>query len=165
MYPASFEYFAPTSLDQAVSVLERSGDEGKVLAGGQSLIPLMKLRVAAPRAIVDINRVAGLHELGEGDGQAGSDAEWAIFPNVRPLRYPDGNVVRDVEVRGNSVSGTLVWSVAVQVAGGSRNRAEDVRIVRNTIRSTVADGHGVYAFIDNGQPVGQRYGIANRIAS
>jgi aerobic carbon-monoxide dehydrogenase medium subunit len=67
MYPASFEYFAPASLDEALSLLEQYGDEAKVLAGGQSLIPLMKLRFAAPRAIVDIN---GLSELGtlEEDG-------------------------------------------------------------------------------------------------
>ena len=69
MYPASFEYFAPTSLDEALSILERFGDEGKILAGGQSLIPLMKLRFAAPRAVIDINRIDGLDELGERDGQ------------------------------------------------------------------------------------------------
>jgi aerobic carbon-monoxide dehydrogenase medium subunit len=69
MYPASFEYFAPRSLDEALSLLERFGDEGKVLAGGQSLIPLMKLRFAAPRALVDINRIGGLDDLGESDGQ------------------------------------------------------------------------------------------------
>jgi aerobic carbon-monoxide dehydrogenase medium subunit len=69
MYPASFEYFAPRTLDDALSTLERFGDEGKVLAGGQSLIPLMKLRFAAPRAIVDINRVEGLDTLDEEGGQ------------------------------------------------------------------------------------------------
>ncbi|MDX6591670.1 MAG: aerobic carbon-monoxide dehydrogenase medium subunit [Gaiellales bacterium] len=60
MYPASFEYFAPTSLDEALALLERFGDEGKVLAGGQSLIPLMKLRLAAPQAVIDINNVPEL---------------------------------------------------------------------------------------------------------
>jgi carbon-monoxide dehydrogenase medium subunit len=69
MYPASFEYFAPRTLDDALSTLERFGDEGKVLAGGQSLIPLMKLRFASPRAIVDINRVEGLDGLDETDGR------------------------------------------------------------------------------------------------
>jgi len=68
MYPSSFEYFAPSTLDEALSILERYGDEGKVLAGGQSLIPLMKLRFAAPRALVDINRVPGLDTLAEEDG-------------------------------------------------------------------------------------------------
>jgi aerobic carbon-monoxide dehydrogenase medium subunit len=65
MYPARFEYFAPTTVEEAVSILERYGDEAKILAGGQSLIPLMKLRFASPRALVDINRIAGLDELHE----------------------------------------------------------------------------------------------------
>ncbi|MDQ3856911.1 MAG: xanthine dehydrogenase family protein subunit M [Actinomycetota bacterium] len=68
MYPPSFEYFAPSTLDEALSILERYGDEAKVLAGGQSLIPLMKLRFAAPRALVDINRIRGLDELAEEGG-------------------------------------------------------------------------------------------------
>jgi aerobic carbon-monoxide dehydrogenase medium subunit len=69
VYPAAFEYFAPTSLDEACSILDRYGDEAKVLAGGQSLIPLMKLRFASPRALVDINRIAGLDILAEEDGR------------------------------------------------------------------------------------------------
>ena len=60
MYPASFEYLAPTTLDDAIAHLDEHGDDGKVLAGGQSLIPLMKLRFAAPTALIDINRVADL---------------------------------------------------------------------------------------------------------
>jgi carbon-monoxide dehydrogenase medium subunit len=68
MYPASFEYFAPTALDEALALLAEHGDEAKVLAGGQSLIPLMKLRFATPRAIVDINGISELGRLGEEDG-------------------------------------------------------------------------------------------------
>ena len=68
MYPASFEYFAPTTLDEAFSILDREGDEAKALAGGQSLIPLMKLRFAAPRSIVDLNGIPGLDTLAEEDG-------------------------------------------------------------------------------------------------
>jgi aerobic carbon-monoxide dehydrogenase medium subunit len=63
MYPASFEYFAPSTLEEALAILGRYGDDAKVLAGGQSLIPLMKLRFAAPRAVVDINRLPGLNRL------------------------------------------------------------------------------------------------------
>ncbi|HEV8686379.1 MAG TPA: xanthine dehydrogenase family protein subunit M [Gaiellaceae bacterium] len=69
MYPSSFEYFAPSTLDEALSILDRYGDEAKVLAGGQSLIPLMKLRFAAPGVLVDINRIEGLDTLEEGDGK------------------------------------------------------------------------------------------------
>jgi len=68
MYPARFEYHAPASVDEALELLERYGDEAKVLAGGQSLIPLMKLRFASPRALVDINRIEGLDSIGEDNG-------------------------------------------------------------------------------------------------
>ncbi len=68
MYPASFEYSAPVTLDEALSILDQHGDEAKLLAGGQSLIPLMKLRFAAPGVLVDINRIAGLDGLAEQDG-------------------------------------------------------------------------------------------------
>jgi carbon-monoxide dehydrogenase medium subunit len=68
MYPASFEYFAPTTLDEALGLLREHGDEAKVLAGGQSLIPLMKLRFAAPSVIVDINGLSELGQLEEADG-------------------------------------------------------------------------------------------------
>jgi len=68
MYPASFEYVAPATLEEALETLGRYGDDAKVLAGGQSLIPLMKLRFAAPRVLVDINRLPGLDTLVEEDG-------------------------------------------------------------------------------------------------
>ena len=67
MKPAPFEYLAPASLDEAVSVLEQHGDEAKVLAGGQSLVPLMALRLARPTAVVDLAGVDGLNHLLEGD--------------------------------------------------------------------------------------------------
>ena len=68
MYPARFEYVAPSTLEEALETLGRYGDDAKVLAGGQSLIPLMKLRFAAPRVVVDINRLPGLDTLAEGNG-------------------------------------------------------------------------------------------------
>src|SRR4029450_7613574 len=68
MYPASFDYFAPTTLDEALGLLQEHGDEAKVLAGGMSLIPLMKLRFAAPRVIVDINGLSELGQLEQDDG-------------------------------------------------------------------------------------------------
>lgn len=70
MFPADFDYFAPTSLDEALSLLADHADEAKVMAGGQSLIPLMKLRFASPAIIIDINRVPGLDQLEE-DGRGG----------------------------------------------------------------------------------------------
>lgn len=71
MFPSAFEYTAPDSLDHALAVLAERGDEAKVLAGGQSLIPLLKLRFAAPAILVDVNRVPGLNGVvEEGDSIA-----------------------------------------------------------------------------------------------
>lgn len=67
MYPASFEYLAPTTLEEVVSLLAERGDDAKVMAGGQSLIPLMKLRFAAPESVIDLNRVGGLDTLAADD--------------------------------------------------------------------------------------------------
>src|ERR687896_490940 len=68
MIPPRFEYIAATTLDEAVSSLHRYGPEAKVLSGGQSLIPLMKLRLASPSFIVDINRVPNLAYIREENG-------------------------------------------------------------------------------------------------
>lgn len=61
MKPPRFEYFDPRSLEEAVGLLGRFDGEGKVLAGGQSLMPLLNMRLARPAALVDINRVEGLN--------------------------------------------------------------------------------------------------------
>lgn len=68
MFSASFDYRCPTSLDEALGLLAEHGDEAKVMAGGQSLIPLLKLRLAAPRLVVDIGRVPGLADVDAGGG-------------------------------------------------------------------------------------------------
>jgi carbon-monoxide dehydrogenase medium subunit len=68
MYPNSFDYLAPTSLDEALSVLAERGDDVKILAGGQSLIPMMKLRFANPSTLMDINRIPGLDGLTRSNG-------------------------------------------------------------------------------------------------
>ncbi len=63
MKPAPFEYFAPVELQEALDLLERYGDEAKILAGGQSLMPLMNLRLARPGLIIDINRLSSLDTI------------------------------------------------------------------------------------------------------
>src|SRR4051795_2983838 len=60
MYPSRFRYEAPRSLDEAIALLREGDGEAKVLAGGQSLVPLLKLRFAAPDLLVDINNIPGL---------------------------------------------------------------------------------------------------------
>ncbi|HVT18219.1 MAG TPA: xanthine dehydrogenase family protein subunit M [Thermoanaerobaculia bacterium] len=68
MIPAAFDYHAPRTLDEAVGLLERHGDDAKVLSGGQSLLPLLKLRLGAAGHLVDIGRIPGLEYVEERDG-------------------------------------------------------------------------------------------------
>jgi carbon-monoxide dehydrogenase medium subunit len=67
MLPSRFEYHRPDSLEEALQLLAEHGDEAKVLAGGQSLIPVMKLRLAAPAHLIDISRL-GMDSIAETDG-------------------------------------------------------------------------------------------------
>jgi carbon-monoxide dehydrogenase medium subunit len=68
MFPAAFDYVAPGALDEVLSLLAQHGDDAKVLAGGQSLIPLLKLRFAAPVIVIDVGRVGGLEGIGRENG-------------------------------------------------------------------------------------------------
>lgn len=68
MKPAAFEYYAPRTVDEAVALLKAHGDEAKLLAGGQSLVPLMNMRLARPGVIIDLNRTRGLDGLREQRG-------------------------------------------------------------------------------------------------
>jgi len=68
MIPPSFEYHVPDSVSDAIGMLKRYGSEAKLLSGGMSLIPLMKLRLAEPAHVIDINRISGLDHIKEEDG-------------------------------------------------------------------------------------------------
>jgi carbon-monoxide dehydrogenase medium subunit len=68
MIPAEFDYETPESLDEAIRILRENGEEAKLLAGGHSLIPLMKLRLAAPALLVDLRKVPGLHSVQRENG-------------------------------------------------------------------------------------------------
>src|SRR3984957_20068844 len=68
MIPQSFEYFSPATISEAIALLQKHGDGAKILSGGQSLIPMMKVRLARPEYIVDINRIANLQYVKEEDG-------------------------------------------------------------------------------------------------
>jgi CO/xanthine dehydrogenase FAD-binding subunit len=66
--PAPFEYHRPATVDEVTGLLAQHGYEAKLLAGGQSLVPAMNFRLAQPAVLIDLERVAGLAELGDGDG-------------------------------------------------------------------------------------------------
>lgn len=92
MYPPPFDYASPASLDEALQTLAEYGDDAKVVAGGMSLIPMMKLRFAAPELLVDLNRLSGLdgfEETGEGL-RVGAMVRHATLAasTLLPDRYP-----------------------------------------------------------------------------
>jgi CO/xanthine dehydrogenase FAD-binding subunit len=68
MKPPLFDYYAPQSLDETLALLEKFASDARVLAGGQSLVPLMNMRLVSPREIIDINKVAALDYIEEHDG-------------------------------------------------------------------------------------------------
>jgi aerobic carbon-monoxide dehydrogenase medium subunit len=69
MIAAAFDYARPATLDEALELLAKHGEDAKVLAGGHSLIPAMKLRLSQPRVVVDIGRIRDLHSISERDGK------------------------------------------------------------------------------------------------
>lgn len=112
MIPAEFDYEAPDSLDEAIRMLEENGDEAKLLAGGHSLLPLMKLRLAAPALLVDLRRIPGLH------GIQREDSTWrigAMVPHAEIEHTPElglisraAGKIADPQVRSRgTVGGSL----------------------------------------------------------
>ena len=117
MKPAAFEYFDPTSIDEALELLARFGPDAKPLAGGQSLVPLMNFRLAQPRVLVDLGRVAGLSSI-RPDAQrlmigamtTHADIEESeVLAAVCPLLPAAARLVGHVQIRSR---GTIGGSVA-----------------------------------------------------
>lgn len=111
MIPAQFDYVAPESLDEALSALQGGGEDAKVLAGGHSLIPLMKLRLAAPSLLVDLRRVPGLTGI---QRENGSWRLGAMTPHVAVVQGGLGlasaaaATIADPQVRyRGTIGGTL----------------------------------------------------------
>ena len=99
MIPAGFDYHAPATIGEATALLSRLGDDAKVLSGGQSLIPLLKLRLASPRHLVDINRIPGLayvKEAGWSDINNGGGGPALVGPSGLAT-VQDGHVAEVVE--------------------------------------------------------------------
>lgn len=117
MYPANFDYVRPTTIDEAVALLARHGDEAKVLAGGHSLIPAMKLRLARPSVIVDIGRLADLRYIRPANGRIAigaltthADVEDSAALRERCRLLPLAAAgIGDVQVRNKgTIGGSLV---------------------------------------------------------
>lgn len=85
MIPAPFDYIAPQTVEEALAALAEAGDEGKVLAGGQSLLPILRLRMNTPEKLIDLGRIADLREVTD-DGDAIAIGSMATHDAVR--RHP-----------------------------------------------------------------------------
>src|SRR5215472_13794190 len=142
MIPPAFEYLRPTTFPEAIALLQQYGEDAKILSGGQSLIPMMKLRIARPAYLVDINRILGLSYVKEEGGflKIGGltrEADLEASPLIRskyPILVDTTRVIADPQVRnlatvaGNLAHGdpandhpaTMLALGAQVVAAGSR---------------------------------------------
>ncbi|HWE31881.1 MAG TPA: xanthine dehydrogenase family protein subunit M [Solirubrobacteraceae bacterium] len=113
MIPAEFDYEAPETLDEAIRMLHENGDEAKLLAGGHSLLPLMKLRLAAPALLVDLRRVPGLHGVQRENGswRIGAMTAHAVVASTTELGLASrvAGTIADPQVRNR---GTIGGSLA-----------------------------------------------------
>jgi carbon-monoxide dehydrogenase medium subunit len=105
MIAASFDYEAPESLEEAIRILHENGEDAKLLAGGHSLLPLMKLRLAAPTVLVDLRKVPGLHSVEQENGG------WRIGP-----------MTRHADIQGTSELGVVARASSLVADQQVRNR-------------------------------------------
>src|ERR1044072_6407055 len=117
MYPVAFEYLAPKGVGEAIEFLRQSGDDAKLLAGGQRLVPMMKLRVTRPKYLIDIHRIADLSYIREDAGQIRLGAmtrhleieESRLVNDRLPILREAASEIGDAQVRNRgTIGGGLV---------------------------------------------------------
>lgn len=133
MIPASFDYEAPATIEEAIALLQQHGDDAKVLTGGHSLIPLLRLRLARPAIVIDLRRIHGLKAISNGGselsiGAAATHADVQASEDVRqacPLLGETAAEVGDLQVRNaGTIGGSVVhadpaadWPAALLAVG------------------------------------------------
>ena len=113
MYPAVFEYLKPSSISEAIALLKEHGEDAKLLAGGQSLVPMMKLRIARPKYLIDIHRISDLNYIREETGQIRCGAmmrhvqieESELIRSKIPMLCEAASVIGDAQVRNRGTLG------------------------------------------------------------
>ena len=113
MIPAKFDYEAPESLEEAIRMLRENGEDANLLAGGHSLLPLMKLRLAAPTVLIDLRRIPGLHGIQRENGswRVGAMTRHADLQETKELGVVAraASLIADQQVRNR---GTIGGSLA-----------------------------------------------------
>jgi carbon-monoxide dehydrogenase medium subunit len=142
MYPASFDYHTPGSVQEAISLLGRLGDDAKLLAGGHSLIPMMKLRLAQPKHLIDLRKVPGLAGIREDGGSIAIGAmttHWQVESSKllqarTPVVSDAAGMIGDPQVRNlGTIGGSLAHAdpaadmPAVMIALGAEFVVEGAR--------------------------------------
>jgi carbon-monoxide dehydrogenase medium subunit len=113
MYPAVFEYLKPSSIREAIALLKEHGEDAKLLAGGQSLVPMMKLRIARPQYLIDIHRLSDLNYVRAETGQIRCGAmtrhvqieESELIRNKIPMLCEAAGAIGDAQVRNRGTLG------------------------------------------------------------
>jgi carbon-monoxide dehydrogenase medium subunit len=149
MIPAPFEYFAPTSVEEAIGLLQQHGDDAKIIAGGHSLLPAMKLRLAQPTALIDIGKIDALRGISVNGGiTVGAGTTYHAIMSSEELRAAAPALaeccaqIGDIQVRNRgTIGGSLAHAdpaadlpalvlalgatLQVQGPGGARTIAAD----------------------------------------
>ena len=178
MIPGAFDYLAPKSVEETVALLAQHGDDAKVLAGGQSLIPAMRFRLASPALLIDINNLTELEYVREENGHLAIGAlarevmleESAAIARTFPLLSDAARVIADPLVRNRATVGgniahadpandhpavMLAYGAQVRGARPQRHaRHPDRRFLRRPVRDLAAAGRA--ADRDPHSPAGAR---------
>ena len=158
MIPAEFEYTAPDTLEEAIQAVADGGEDAKLLAGGHSLLPLMKLRLAAPSLLVDLRKVPGLHGVQREDGnwRIGAMTPHAVLEHTPDLGIVSrtAGTIADPQVRNRgTIGGSLAHgdpasdlpavmmicdaSVTLQGAGGQQRSVAANELFRNYLETAI----------------------------
>jgi aerobic carbon-monoxide dehydrogenase medium subunit len=158
MIPAEFDYTAPDTLEEAIQAVTDGGEDAKLLAGGHSLLPLMKLRLAAPSLLVDLRKVPGLHGVQREDGnwRIGAMTPHAVLEHTPDLGIVSrtAGTIADPQVRNRgTIGGSLAHgdpasdlpavmmicdaSVTLQGAGGNQRSVGANDLFRNYMETAI----------------------------
>ena len=164
MIPTSFEYHAPTSLGEAFALLQAHGPDAKLLSGGQSLLPMMKLRLAEPAHLIDLNGIPDLDFIREDNGDLSVGAltreaalsKSATVARIAPILHETGRHIADPQVRNlGTIGGNLAHGdpgndhPATMLALGARVIAHSPNGVRTIAIDDFFTGFYETALADN----------------